>query len=483
MPAVTAEGIGYDPGRGEVWFAGEAAEAFQLELEAKCRLVESQARELAARVARAEPRVRHADPRLVGLAERLEVQLGLAVDAAKRREQPFEAESRTESGRAGELASELRRLGAAEADLRHEASGAGERAAAVDVELARLDAEATEVRRRLAEAQGAEPAEGPRDELEAKLVKLERRREQLGGVNPFAKEEYEREKEHLEEVRTQRSDLEQSLAELEKLRRELTETVERRFAETFAAVERNFAEVAGTLFPGGEGRLRLTEVEAEGEDGGAEQGIEVELRPAGKKITRLSLLSGGEKAIGAISFLFALFLARPCAFYLLDEVEAALDDTNIGRFVVTPTRVRRPRAVHRRHAPEADDGGRRHPLRRDDGRRRRLAGSLAQAPARGADSSRGVASALGSRCAGVVEQPRVASETDSATAQRAHAGLPGGAFLEDAAVDRRTAGTGAASRHARLPSLLRASHHLRPTASLHSLSSSAARGLAVAQTQ
>jgi chromosome segregation ATPase len=333
VPAVTVEGIGYDPSRGEVWFAGEAAEAFQLELEAKCRLVESQARELAARVARAEPRVRHADPRLVGLAERLEGQLGHAVVAAKRHEQPLEAEAKTESGRAGELAAELRRLGAAEADLRHEASGAGERAAAVDVELARLDAEATEARRRLAEAQGAEPAEGPRDELEAKLDRLERRREQLGGVNPFAKEEYEREKEHLEELRTQRADLDKSLAELEKLRRELTETVERRFAETFAAVERNFAEVAGTLFPGGEGRLRLTEAEAEGEDGQAEQGIEVELRPAGKRITRLSLLSGGEKAIGAISFLFALFLARPCAFYLLDEVEAALDDTNIGRFV------------------------------------------------------------------------------------------------------------------------------------------------------
>jgi chromosome segregation protein len=77
----------------------------------------------------------------------------------------------------------------------------------------------------------------------------------------------------------------------------------------------------------------------EGEDGAervataSEHGVEVELRPAGKRITRLSLLSGGEKALGAISFLFALFLARPCAFYLLDEVEAALDDTNIGRFV------------------------------------------------------------------------------------------------------------------------------------------------------
>ena len=121
----------------------------------------------------------------------------------------------------------------------------------------------------------------------------------------------------------------QSLKELETLRDDLARTVEERFAETFAAVQENFTEVAATLFPGGEGRLRLTEPEDEDE----QPGIEVELRPAGKKVTRLSLLSGGEKALGAISFLFALFLARPCPFYLLDEVEAALDDTNIGRFV------------------------------------------------------------------------------------------------------------------------------------------------------
>ena len=101
------------------------------------------------------------------------------------------------------------------------------------------------------------------------------------------------------------------------------------FAETFATVQENFAEVAATLFPGGEGRLRLTEPEDEDE----QPGIEVELRPAGKRVTRLSLLSGGEKALGAISFLFALFLAKPCPFYLLDEVEAALDDVNLQRLL------------------------------------------------------------------------------------------------------------------------------------------------------
>jgi chromosome segregation protein len=95
-------------------------------------------------------------------------------------------------------------------------------------------------------------------------------------------------------------------------------------------VASHFGEVAATLFPGGDGRLSLT---APGDDEEASAGIEIELRPAGKRVTRLSLLSGGEKALGAIAFLFSLFLARPCAFYLLDEVEAALDDTNIGRFV------------------------------------------------------------------------------------------------------------------------------------------------------
>ena len=97
-------------------------------------------------------------------------------------------------------------------------------------------------------------------------------------------------------------------------------------------VREHFQEVAATLFPGGEGRLRLSEPDPEAEEQ-EEPGVEVELRPAGKRVTRLSLLSGGERALGAIAFLFALFLARPCPFYLLDEVEAALDDPDIGRFV------------------------------------------------------------------------------------------------------------------------------------------------------
>ena len=231
------------------------------------------------------------------------------------------------AGPSAELAAELRRLAGQEAELRRAAAETAERATALEIESARLDEERDALRGRAGDEEpGAALADDELDELLDTIARLDRRREALGQVNPLAAEEHARESERLGELTAQREDLERSLAELEGLRSDLDDTVERRFAETYAAVERHFAEVAATLFPGGSGRL----VAVEDDD---EAGIEVELKPAGKRITRLSLLSGGEKALGAISFLFALFLARPCPFYLLDEVEAALDDTNIGRFV------------------------------------------------------------------------------------------------------------------------------------------------------
>jgi chromosome segregation protein len=258
--------------------------------------------------------------------------LSAARETADRLEAPLRARADAGGARTGELAGELRQLGASEAELRRDAGEARERAGSIDVELATIAAERGEATRRL-EAAGADPAEGEdREDLQASLEKLRRRREALGQVNPLAQEEYEREKERVHELVEQRKDLEESLEQLEQLRADLTETVERRFGETFGRVCEHFEEVAASLFPGGEGRLRLSEPDPEAEDE-EEPGVEVELRPAGKRVTRLSLLSGGERALGAIAFLFALFLARPCPFYLLDEVEAALDDPNIGRFV------------------------------------------------------------------------------------------------------------------------------------------------------
>jgi chromosome segregation protein len=243
-------------------------------------------------------------------------------------ETPLQARVDAGGSRSGQLGEELRVIGAREAELRLAAGEAAERLAAVGIEAARLEQERNEALGRLPEGEGAEALTDEEvEQLRSDIARLERRREALGQVNPLAAEEHAREKARLEELTAQREDLERSLAELAKLRDDLAETVERRFEETYAAVEQHFAEVAATLFPGGKGRLIRTQEEDE------EAGVEIELQPAGKRITRLSLLSGGEKALGAISFLFALFLARPCPFYLLDEVEAALDDTNIGRFV------------------------------------------------------------------------------------------------------------------------------------------------------
>ncbi len=311
----------------------DRAQELQLRVEAAARAAEESAERarLAARTLAESDGVRSRRPgalvleRLLAGAGRLEAALSLEVE---RFDGPLRARVEAQAARTGELGADLRRLGAEEVELRQSAAQAGERLSAVDVELARIDAERDEAERRLAAA-GAEPAEGTdRDELAEKLQRGERRRESLGQVNPLAQEEYEAEKVRLVELSEQRADLERSLEELERLRDDLTRTVETRFAETFDAVQRHFDEVAATLFPGGSGRLRMTEPEDEGE----EPGIEVELRPAGKKVQRLSLLSGGEKALGAIAFLFSLFLSRPSPFYLLDEVEAALDDTNIGRF-------------------------------------------------------------------------------------------------------------------------------------------------------
>ncbi len=294
------------------------------------------ARNVAALLTERAPRRPAIDADLLGRLHGIVLELGSglarAEGLASRLQEPVRARADAGAQRSSELGAELRRLGAAEVELRQAADLASERATEVEVELARLVAEAGEAQRRLDAADAAEIAAGDdRPELQIRVERLDARRETLGKVNPLAQEEYEDEKERLEELSTQRKDLEESLAEVAKLRDELADTVQRRFAETFDAVASNFEEVAATLFPGGEGRLRLVEPDEEMPE--AEQGIEVELRPAGKRVTRLSLLSGGEKALGAISFLFALFLAKPCPFYLLDEVEAALDDANIARFV------------------------------------------------------------------------------------------------------------------------------------------------------
>ena len=263
-------------------------------------------------------------------AERLDETLAAAAAAAARFEAPLRARVDAGATRTGELGGDAararRRRGRAAAGApRRRPSARPE----IEIELTRIEAEAADARRRLDEA-AAEPAEGDdRDELAARVERLERGAIQLGQVNPLAKEEYEAEKERLAELETQREDLERSLAGARRLRDELAETVERRFAETFDAVARALRGRRGDALP----RRRGPAAPRRARGGGRRERRRGRARPAGKKITGLGMLSGGEKALGAISFLFALFLAKPCPFYLLDEVEAALDDANIGRFV------------------------------------------------------------------------------------------------------------------------------------------------------
>jgi chromosome segregation protein len=169
------------------------------------------------------------------------------------------------------------------------------------------------------------------------VERSERRREKIGPVNPLAEQECAEMEERARFLGEQRRDLEASLAQLQGVITELEQHIERVFAEIFEATRQNFSSVVATVFPGAKGALRLTEgplAEADGDEGGEEtRGIALEVKFPNKAPRSMSLLSGGEKAMTAIAFLFSLFLARPCPFYILDEVEASLDDLNIRRFL------------------------------------------------------------------------------------------------------------------------------------------------------
>ncbi|MBO1751570.1 chromosome segregation protein SMC [Actinotalea sp. BY-33] len=182
------------------------------------------------------------------------------------------------------------------------------------------------------EAVDAEPAPRTvpyvRAEQEKRLRAAERALALLGRVNPLALEEFAALEERHTFLTTQLADLKRSRTDLLQIVREIDERVEQVFAEAYRDTAVQFERVFGRLFPGGEGRLVLTEP-----GDMLTTGIEVEARPAGKKVKRLSLLSGGERSLTAVALLVAIFKARPSPFYVMDEVEAALDDTNLGRLL------------------------------------------------------------------------------------------------------------------------------------------------------
>jgi chromosome segregation ATPase len=263
------------------------------------------------------------------------------------------------------IAEELRACSQQEFELQAEMSSVADELTKAEVEAAHLGDRRAEAERELAsiterlgeEVPPAEQAmsEEQRAEIDRRLERLERRRAQIGPVNPLAEREYEEAREHVEALQAQREDTERAMRELETLIRDIDGEIERAFEQTFDATAKNFEEMVEHLFPGGRGVLRRvslrpvrdeerpageqeapTDAEPEPEEEEEEReelGVEIEVTPAGKSTRKLSLLSGGEKSLVALAFVFAVFLARPCPFYILDEVEAALDDANIDRFL------------------------------------------------------------------------------------------------------------------------------------------------------
>jgi chromosome segregation protein len=329
-----------------------------------------------------EPRARRIACALASVAEGAEALLAELEERLSRDHEAGEA-----------VAAELRACAHEEAEIQTRLRVLGEAVTTAEVAAQRLRDQAGEAAEELsAIAERLERALPPEDgeeaeplapeeasALEARVQRLTRRREQLGPVNPLAQEEYAEALAHVEELESRRADLETALRELRTVIRDTDRQIAETFEQTFAAAARNFEELVGDVFPGGSGRLRLVRDEhtpravlggqshpagagtgasedpaadadageaaadaeaereqerarGEGEEEDA-MGVEIEITPAGKSTKRLSLLSGGEKSMTALAFLFAVFLARPCPFYILDEVEAALDDLNLDRFL------------------------------------------------------------------------------------------------------------------------------------------------------
>jgi chromosome segregation protein len=345
------------------------------ELAAERRVADRAAGDRAERAARIERLAAMVarDQRLAPAAERLAGTLEQAQAAVAARVEVLEAELAADREAGEGVATELRSCAALEAQIQQRLREHGETVTVAEVRAQQIRDHESEVAQELAglaERLGlsAQPAGEPladdqAEALRVRIERLQRRREQLGPVNPLAKAEYDEAIAHVEELERQRTDLETALRDLRAFIRDCDRQIRETFEETFTAAAENFERLAEQLFPGGRGRLRLVrdevgpkpvlggaqtpaseeeaaraqDAEPEEEQTGLDPddalGVEIEITPAGKSMKRLTLLSGGEKSMTAIAFLFAVFLARPCPFYILDEVEAALDDLNIGRFL------------------------------------------------------------------------------------------------------------------------------------------------------
>jgi chromosome segregation protein len=281
------------------------------------------------------------------------------VEATRARTEGTAGGMRDREGTEAGLQLEMQQMTARSTDLRVSQALFYDRRTVLEDELAELCRRHMSPRGLVPEDVVGESSES----LAAAVERAERRRERIGPINPLAEQECAEMEERARFLAEERADLEASVTQLLDVIAELDEHIETTFSEIFESARLHFSAVIASVFPGAKGTLKLTEPKrARGEpaegavDGGStaeglgmeegpgaialgdeptqqNSGIEIEVRFPNKAPRSLSLLSGGEKAMTAIAFLFSLFLARPCPFYILDEVEASLDDINIRRFL------------------------------------------------------------------------------------------------------------------------------------------------------
>jgi len=253
-----------------------------------------------------------------------------ALGDVRRQREAASAESRT-------VSAELERQRRERQVMESELNKLGEQRRQVEVAEAETDLRLTTIVDQVRTELGVDPdtaMAAPLPELaegvspKARLREVQTELERMGPINPLALEEFEALQERHEFLQAQMDDVKSSRSELRKVIKAIDEEIVRVFSSAYADVSENFTVLFETLFPGGRGALKLTDPSDL-----LTTGVEVEAKPSGKNVRKLSLLSGGERSLTALAYLFAVFRSRPSPFYVMDEVEAALDDVNLHRFL------------------------------------------------------------------------------------------------------------------------------------------------------
>jgi chromosome segregation protein len=329
----------------------EAAEvgARKSELEVRVAAVEERRQFLRARLEELEERLaRHADQRAragerrariderLALAELLSAVVAERASILEHELAELRTRRQAQSETARAAAVRLDRLRSERSSGERELAAAREQSKRRELEVAEANLRLETVIEALRADLDCEPAQAVQTECpplegtspKERVRELERELRIMGPINPLALEEYEALSERHQFLVDQLDDVRSSRRELNKVVRAIDEEIVTVFSAAFADVAVSFEKLFSTLFPGGVGRLRLTQP-----DNLLETGIEIEAKPSGKNVKKLSLLSGGERSLTALAFLFSVFRSRPSPFYVMDEVEAALDDVNLHRFL------------------------------------------------------------------------------------------------------------------------------------------------------